>query len=62
MRTASYIIISFVLSLALFSCGSSPKQEPVEAVPAEDGMNGGTEKNREFDPCLINPNLAVCKQ
>ena len=62
MRTVSNIIICFVLSLSLFSCGSSPKQEPVEVAPIDGEQNGATEKNREFDPCLINPNLAVCKQ
>lgn len=63
---SSVLLIS---SLFLVSCSSVPSKEDGQGIDDRSVENSDSgskmikkdEKHRNFDPCLINPNLTVCK-
>jgi hypothetical protein len=55
------LVLLFSFCFGITACGSTPKPAPKATesteTPAEEDDDG-----RGFDPCLINPKLAVCNK
>lgn len=51
------LLLSFCVGIS--ACGTTPKPAPEAAEPTETLED---DDGRGFDPCLINPKLAVCNK
>ena len=70
LRKASFSICFFVASILLSGCSATEQNNKLpeqtenntECRPAStDKCDSQDEKDRSYDPCLINKNLPVCK-
>lgn len=61
MRKQAIIFCTFISLFCITACYSEVRPSPTPQSKAEKtNKQSGADKDRGFDPCLINANLPVC--